>query len=349
VNEDRHVITRRLTTSLVVAATVAVAVAVPATSASAGGGVSVSVVAGELTIVGTGRNDFVRVDRLVAGTTLLAYRVSDDRPVLAGPGCGAGAVDTEVRCLPAGVTSVNARLDGDDDAYSDATDLYAIVSGGDGHDSIWMRGSAGFGVLSGDAGDDRIFAGNADSMAFGGPGRDLIFGGSGRDYLSGGVDDDRLDGAAGADVLAGGGGFDLVSYAADPLNVAASLDAATGNDGHAGEGDTILSDVEGLVGGPGHDYLTGNADPNSLSGGPGQDVLDGAAGADVLDGGDDTDWLVGGPGADVVNGSAGNDFLLGGDHDDWLYGGSGWDSLVGGVGVDRCVPGDGEPTTTCEL
>jgi Ca2+-binding RTX toxin-like protein len=333
---------------VVAAGAVGLSVVVPAAPAAAGGGVTVSVRAGELTIIGTALNDFINVDRVMSGSTVLAYRVTDDRRILAGPGCATGTKPTEVRCSPIDVTSVYAWLDADEDVYADATGLDVDVYGGDANDVISIEGIGGFCLLVGGSGDDRLFGGTADSTMFGGPGNDLIFGSIGQDYISGGDDRDQIHGSDSADVLSGGNGFDIVSYYDDPLNVTASLDGATGNDGHAGEGDTILADVEGLVGSAGNDYLTGNGGPNWIFGGPGQDVIDGASGADEIEGGEDTDWLVGGYGNDRVIGSEGNDFLLGGDHEDQLYGGPGWDSLVGGGGLDQCVPGDGEPTTSCE-
>jgi Ca2+-binding RTX toxin-like protein len=344
-----RVVVGRVAAGVLAAGAIGLSVGVPAAPAAAGGGVTVSVSAGELTIIGTALNDFINVDRVMSGSTVVAYRVTDDRPLLAGPGCAVATVPTEVRCSPIGVTSVYAWLDADEDAYADATGLNADVYGGDANDVISIDGIGGFGLLAGGSGDDRIFAGTGDSTMFGGPGNDLLFGSFGQDYISGGDGEDQIDGSDSSDVLSGGSGFDIVSYAYDPLDVMASLDGASGNDGHAGEGDTILADVEGLAGSAGNDYLSGNAGPNWIFGGAGQDVIDGASGPDEIEGGADTDWLVGGYGADRIIGSEGNDFLLGGDHDDQLYGGPGRDSLVGGLGLDQCVAGDGEPTTGCEL
>src|SRR5687767_4345932 len=188
-------IVRRMAGGLVVAGAVGLSVVVPAAPAAAGGGVTVSVSAGELTIIGTAVNDFINVDRVMSGTTVLAYRVTDDRPVLAGPGCAPGKVATEVRCSPIGVTSVYAWLDADEDVYADATGLDADVYGGDANDVISIDGIGGFCLLVGGSGDDRIFGGTSDSTMFGGPGNDLIFGSLGQDYISGGDDDDQIRGS----------------------------------------------------------------------------------------------------------------------------------------------------------
>ena len=67
------------------------------------------------------------------------------------------------------------------------------------------------------------------------------------------------------------------------------------DDGEAGEGDNIGTDIEHLVGGAGNDRLFGTAGTNTLNGGAGNDLLDGGAGAD---------YLVGGSGTDTVDYSA---------------------------------------------
>jgi len=71
------------------------------------------------------------------------------------------------------------------------------------------------------------------------------------------------------------------------------------DDGSAGEGDRIGSDVEDLTGGRGADTITGNALANLLTGGPGKDVLNGLGGNDTFQALDGlVDSLFGGTGTD---------------------------------------------------
>src|SRR5207253_2587514 len=96
-----------------------------------------------------------------------------------------------------------------------------------------------------------------------------------------------------------GPGFDTVTYGDRVAPVSASIDGQA-NDGEAGEGDNIATDVESLVGGSAGDTLTGSAGNDTLVGGGGNDNLSGLAGDDVLDGGAGSDHLDGGAGADTM-------------------------------------------------
>jgi Ca2+-binding RTX toxin-like protein len=96
----------------------------------------------------------------------------------------------------------------------------------------------------------------------------------------------------------GGLGTDLASYALRAAALKLTLNGLT-DDGAAGEGDRIGSDVENLTGGKGADLLVGNALANLLTGGPGKDILNGLAGNDIFQ---TLDKLV-----DVLDGGAGTD------------------------------------------
>jgi hypothetical protein len=135
--------------------------------------------------------------------------------------------------------------------------------------------------------------------------------------LAGGLGNDRLDGGTGADQLTGGDGTDWAEYDRVPAgqSVTASIDG-TANDGRAGEGDNVGSDVEAVLGGAGPDSLSGGAAPDTLQGGDGNDTLSGNGGNDTL------------------LGDGGSDTLQGGDGEDSLDGGAGGDSLGGGAGTD---------------
>lgn len=83
----------------------------------------------------------------------------------------------------------------------------------------------------------------------------------------------------------------------------------------AGDGDENITMSSGLGwpvsvdGGPGNDWIRGEAGNDTLIGGPGNDKLEGSTGNDKLDGGDGDDELLGYSGADQVIGGPGNDTL----------------------------------------
>ncbi|PIW25748.1 MAG: hypothetical protein COW30_18530 [Rhodospirillales bacterium CG15_BIG_FIL_POST_REV_8_21_14_020_66_15] len=155
-------------------------------------------------------------------------------------------------------------------------------------------GNDGADDISGDAGNDRIFAGGGDDVVSGGTGNDEIWGGLGHDHISGGADDDLVYGEAGDDVIVGDGGADAL---------------------HGGAGDDVIS------GDTGNDQLYGDA---------GADVLYGGADDDVLHGGEGSDTLFGDKGHDQLFAGAGDDVLIGGADDDALTGGAGNDVFVFG-------------------
>lgn len=133
-----------------------------------------------------------------------------------------------------------------------------------------------------------VFGTDGNDTMTGTPAAESFYARGGNDKVSAAGGDDELDGGAGADVLNGGDGTDVVSYAgAAPVIV--SLDG-TADDGAAGEGDNVATDVEDVISGDGADKLTGSDAANMLDGGAGDDRIDGGAGSDSLFGGagDDT-------------------------------------------------------------
>ncbi len=265
------------------------------------------------------------------------------------------------------------------------------VIGGSGGDV--MRGGEGAETFEGRGGNDLIDAGGGADRVFGGfgddtlkgsggtdevrghEGADDLQGGDGDDQLDGGADNDRLVGNAGSDHLAGGPGTDLVDYSAElvPVNVSTNDFA---NDGVAGEGDNVGSDVESLSGGIDADRLVANGGDGIVSGGGGDDVLDGGAGADVLLGGDgadsadysgrtapinadlstpggdgeagendnlagDVEKLFGGAAGDVLTGDGAGNVLIGGGGNDTLVGNGGFDLILAGGGEDLLDGGEG--------
>ena len=159
----------------------------------------------------------------------------------------------------------------------------------------------------GETGDGHLIATDVENLT-GGSGNDRLTGTGAANLLNGGSGNDVLDGGTGSDLLIGAAGTDTADYSARTASVVADPDGAA-DDGEAGEGDTIETDVESLAGGSGDDQLTGALGTNIISGGGGTDTLDGAQGDDDLDGGAGNDDLTGGSGADLLRGGAGSDRL----------------------------------------
>jgi hypothetical protein len=216
-------------------------------------------------------------DRLVVEQSGDTFTLTNVFPIRPGKDCVA-VDERQVRCV--------ARRPG----------RYVNVSVGGGDDVVHAEATTAMAYM---------YLRDGDDAAFGGSGDDVVEGGSGDDTLNGGAGDDILDGETGADVHIGGPGCDEVTYRFRDEPVTADLDAATGDDGAAGEGDTIATDVEAIAGGSGDDTLTGNDGPNSLRGDDGRDRLDGRGGADDL---------YGDRGDDTLDGGAGDDYCdIGGD------------------------------------
>jgi len=158
-------------------------------------------------------------------------------------------------------------------------------------------------ILSGSQGNDTLTGNGGPNTLLGNSGNNDLNGLDGDDTLQGGDGIDTLDGGAGADDETGGAGIDIADYTAAtvPLSVNAFDDQP--NDGAAGEGDNVHSDIEVIEGGQSNDDLT-PPDNGSVYGGNGNDTLHGGGqvGNDTLDGGPGNDTLDGGWGADILHG-----------------------------------------------
>lgn len=97
----------------------------------------------------------------------------------------------------------------------------------------------------------------------------------------------------------------------------------------------------GLLGGSGDDWISGNAISEEISGFGGDDYLQGGFGSDTISGGSGNDTLDGGNGVDYLYGNIGDDYLEGESGDDHIWGGAGNDHLSGGEGNDVLYGGDG--------
>jgi Ca2+-binding RTX toxin-like protein len=270
------------------------------------------------------------------------------------PETGCAAVDPHEVSCPAGYVDPYISLDNlaNTLTISGNNSLYWQVDGGSGNDVLTACPGCN-GVIFGGDGDDTLTSLGPYMQALaGGAGDDTITGSdssttfsSGDYFLSGGDGNDTLDGLGGDDNLAPGPGDDTVDGGAgvDTLTFASrrgvTADLETGV--ATGEGADTLTGIESMVGSPGPDHLSGDAEANFLNGGRsfGNDVLRGRGGDDVLLGFYGNDGLFGGSGEDRLRGNNGNDVLRGGPGADRLLGGPGNDSLGARDGIRDYVRG----------
>lgn len=169
-----------------------------------------------------------------------------------------------------------------------------------------LTGNTSANILTGNGGDDLLYAGREG---------DVLNGGSGDDTLFSGIDGDKFDGGEGLDTLSYADSFfavtvDLSQLVEDDENSADNgfivLTSSAG--GYAS--DDKIRDIENIVGSSMADILVGTQLSNAFYGGIGNDSLSGGGGADTLDGGDDDDVLIGGAGDDMLRGGGGADIFL---------------------------------------
>jgi Ca2+-binding RTX toxin-like protein len=237
------------------------------------------------------------------------------------------------------------------------------VNGGKGTDTLtggrppntstWLDGGPGNDTVNAVNGD--LIAGGAGNDTLnGGPQHDILVGGAGNDMELGNGGDDWFweDGECnfpcapnGADQLHGGGGLDRVEYTGRAAPVTVTIDGVA-NDGAAGEGDNVFTDVEDLRGGHGDDTLTGSSIGNRIDGCYGSDSVNGGLGDDIL-GGDNE--CIGIAGSDTIHGDDGDDIIYGDstlvnadDKPDQLFGDNGDDDITGGGAADAMNGGAGK-------
>jgi Ca2+-binding RTX toxin-like protein len=227
------------------------------------------------------------------------------------------------------------------DALNANTGAGERLRGGAGNDVLSAAESSGASQLTGGPGHDTLAAANPSATV---TGLSTLDGGDGNDTLNGQAGQDHLIGGLGADTISGGGGADLARYDERTENVIVTLgigaqDGSPGDEGVVNgvtRRDDVKADIEGIIGGAGHDHLGGQARGDILAGGPGGDTLAGLSGNDVLCGGGAASQFAGSnlvlctPGGEP----AGDDILNGDVGDDLLIGGAGGDVHNGGTGVD---------------
>lgn len=132
--------------------------------------------------------------------------------------------------------------------------------------------------------------GTINGIIFGNDGNDKLYAGVGDNELHGDAGNDTLIGGAGEDALNGGAGTDRVSYTSATSGVAVNLSKPELNIGDA-LGDTYTS-IEELAGSRHADSLSGNSLNNRILGLEGNDFLNGSTGNDTLTGGGGNDTFV---------------------------------------------------------
>jgi Ca2+-binding RTX toxin-like protein len=198
-----------------------------------------------------------------------------------------------------------------DNAHTDVEDVNGSFFADD------ITGSPANNVISGSGDNDLLHGAAGDDFLDGGAQDDTLDGGDGRDSMIGGSD------PTGTDAFIGGPGIDSASFSdhSGPLTVTINNVA---NDGAAGEGDNVKTDVENVDGGEGADTITGSSLDNVLVGRNGNDHLNGLAGDDELYG--EFQGFGGSSSSNTLDGGTGDDLLSGGTF--------GPDALIGGGGFD---------------
>ncbi|GKQ53009.1 calcium-binding protein [Bradyrhizobium sp. Ce-3] len=247
------------------------------------------------------------------GNDFLHMTASNVLPIQAGyGGAGDDVLSADSYVAPTLLLSADG---GNDTIYAD-NQQNGSYFGGTGDDYIYANPTNGGGsnqtlIISGDAGDDRIFGGLTSSLAVlqGGEGNDLIMA-SGASAIYGGLGNDALYGSARADTIVGDQGVDLL-------------------EGNAGDDYLYMPSGGGTAyGGDGNDVAVGSSVYDVLIGDAGDDTAYGYGGNDYLYGGAGNDVMFGGDGIDVLLGDAGNDYFDGGAGVNYYFGGGGNNTFV---------------------
>jgi Ca2+-binding RTX toxin-like protein len=183
-----------------------------------------------------------------------------------------------------------------------------VVNGGDAGDLIVLGKLTIPSAINGEKGNDSVTGGQGNDTIMGDGGNDSLNGSGGRDLINGGI---------GGDAIYGGAQIDSVDYNQRTANLTVGI-GTIADDGEAGEGDNIATDIEVVIGGSGNDFLrTSSGKSVTLIGNAGNDTLEGGSGADVFNGGAGTDSCIGHGGDDFFTSRDGQiDTIIGnGGHD----------------------------------
>jgi Ca2+-binding RTX toxin-like protein len=259
-----------------------------------------------------------RVD--VGSSGASAFVISERGVTSSSPDCIVTPPD-RVDCPASPAFIVNFL--GFDDSLSgtQVTGTQTLEAHGRGGDDA-LEGTQNADRLFGDEGGDNLYGLGGNDVLDGGPGDDSFKDGPGDDSMSGGPNSDGFEVGVGRDDVSGGDGTDTADYGQRTGAVTITLDDRA-DDGEAGEGDNVHSDVESATGGSGNDRIV--AGPNSA----------------YLYGGAGNDSIVGGPGEQRIEGNEGDDTI---DSRDGAY-----DSIDCGPGNDVVLADPGDATTGCEV
>jgi len=269
---------------------------------------------GSMNLTVTGNDDPSTVTITESGAN--AFTVTDPAADLtAGASCTGGGAT--VSCT--GVTGVIlAHGNGGDDTITVAatTARRSLLSGEAGADKLTggagdddLRGDAGPDEMRGGAGRDDLLDCSPDAEALlGEAGDDILRTCSGPKQLSGGPGDDFLSANVGpgqVEMIGGDGEDEAILFAQSMsgwVDVSVSLDDQP-NDGPAGNGSNMHSDVENIVSAGGSDTITGTAGPNTIR----SDAYSDGYGFSSTEGGNDS--IDPGGGADRVYAGGGDDTI----------------------------------------
>lgn len=245
----------------------------------------------------------------------------------------------------------------------------AMLTGGNGADTlnasaftgqVTLAGGGANDVLTGGSGNDSLDGGAGQDVLTGNTGDDVLIGGSGNDKLTGGAGGDQLFGGEGSDTVVAAGGSNYVltnsSLLGDGSDVLDQIESASITSGNLAStitaslftgsgvntltggsaGDVIVGSLgtDSIVGGGGNDHIRALAGRDTALGAAGDDTIEGGASDDQLKGEDGNDSLLGQEGADTLDGGTANDVLTGDDGADLLMGQAGNDILSGGADND---------------
>ena len=239
--------------------------------------------------------------------------------------------DTRVDCTPAAAFVVNL-LGLDDSVNADAVTgpMTLIAHGGAGSDIL--SGTPNNDALYGEDGGDNLYGHAGNDLLDGGAGDNTYDDGAGDDTIVGGPNNDTWHPGPGRDSFSGGAGDNTVDYRDRTAPVTVTVDGQA-DDGEAGEGDNVGTQVEEIAGGSGNDRLAAGAFGANISGGAGNDTITGSP---------EEDRLVGDEGDDVIDSRDGRyDSIDCGPGNDVLYADPGDSAVNCEVAPDR--DGDGTP------
>lgn len=314
---------------------------------------------------------FTENNTFVMNVSVTGHAVSATNPVMGSDIVNGGAGNDSLFGQGGGDT-ING---GTGDDFIDGGSGIDTISGGDNNDTIY-GGNGTEENVHGDNGDDILHSGG-EGHYYGDAGNDRIYAGQTlgvNEFLDGGTGVDTLDttswnGSYVINMVTGATNFGESFTNFENLIAGNGSDTITGTSAAniiktGGGTDTVLA-------GAGDDKVAGGADGDTLDGGDGSDTLDysasnaavtislaidtasgghaqgdtianfedviGSVLGDILSGDVGSNVLTGAEGNDILYGDAGNDVLNGGVGNDVLYGGIGRDGLNGNSGADRFV------------